>query len=85
MQALLDESEEIQHLTTLYPQQQPMKPMKLKIIYEYFIESIFHYEYEGYETFNKFMISDRRRSCSRCAAPPSWSRARAYTSSCWRT
>ena len=46
VQALLDESDEIRHLTTFYLQQRLLK-RKPKIIYQHFIESLFHYnEYE---------------------------------------
>ena len=50
VQALLDESDEIRHLTTFYLQQRLLK-RKPKIIYQHFIESLFHYnEYEVRQT-----------------------------------
>lgn len=43
---LLDESDEIRHLTTFYLQQRLLK-RKPKVMYQHFIESIFHFnEYE---------------------------------------
>ena len=46
VQALLDESDEIQHLTMLYIRQWLLK-RKPKIIYHHFIESLFHYKIKG--------------------------------------
>ncbi len=60
-QTLLDDMDEIKHLATFYLQQRLLK-RKPNVMYQHFIESIFHYnEYEGHETYNKFAISEREK------------------------
>jgi condensin-2 complex subunit D3 len=79
LQTLLDESDEIRHLTTFYLQQRLIK-RKPKVMYQHFIESIFHYnEYEGHQTYNKFTVSDRERRLFSLRGPGNRSsRARLY-------
>ncbi len=61
LQTLNDQSEEMRSLTTFYFQQRLLK-RKPKIMYSHFIEAIFHYnEYEGHQTYNKFVVSDREK------------------------
>lgn len=62
LQTLGDVSEEIRDLTMFYIQQRLLK-RKPKVMYNYFIESIFHFNgYEGHEIYNKMIVSQREKT-----------------------
>ena len=46
----------------MFYMQQRLLKRKPKVMYSYFIESIFHFNgYEGHETYNKMIVSDKEK------------------------